>query len=382
MHFELNEEQKALQKTLCQFFAENIAPKASICDEEQRFLPENFKALAEIGYFDLFFPKEYGGQGVDYVTCAMATMELSRACASTALSASASAALCGGAIALYGSEAQKRKYLPPLRRAEIIGSFGLTEPGCGSDVKGIQTRAEKQNGYFLLNGSKMFITNGSICDISVIFARTGKVEGHRGFSAFIVEKETEGFSAGKPLNKMGVRGSPTTELFLENCKLPESQLLGREGEGFYMAMEVLERGRIGMAAWCLGIGQAAFEEAVKYARERKAFGHPIAHFQGVHFKIAEMKMLLDAAELLTYKAAWKKNANLSAAEEASAAKLMASEAAMKATHFAVQIHGGYGYIKEFPVERYFRDARLGEIGEGSSEIQRLILAKSLLKEVL
>lgn len=379
MNFQYTDEQREFQRSFRRFCEKEIAPRAMRADEAAEFQRENWRKLADFGFFSLFFAEDVGGVNADAITRVIAGEELSRVCASTALSAAASTGLTGGPIDRFGTKAQRQKYLPKMIKGELIGCFGLTEPGCGSDVQGIRTRVEKRNGDYVLSGSKMFITNGNISDVALIVAKGDESAGHRGFSAFLVETDTPGFSAGQPLNKMGLRGSPTTALHLESVTVPRDALLGEEGQGFYIAMQTLEAGRVGMAAWCLGLAQACLDEAIKYVKQREAFGRPIAHFQGVSFKIADMKLQVETARLLIHSAAWKKATVGEARVEASIAKLYASEICMKAAHMATQIHGGYGYIKEFPVERFFRDARLAEIGEGTSEIQRLVIAREVLK---
>lgn len=380
MDFRLTEEQIAFQKAFRKFCEKEIEPQAREVDEKEEFSLDNWKRLAKFGFFAIPFPEEYGGYN-DAITSMIALEELARVCASTALSASINIGLCGMPLLKYGTEEQKKKYVTKIASGDYIGAFGLTEPNCGSDVGGIQTTARKEGDYYILNGTKMFITNGNIADIILVFAYTDKNKGKKeGISAFIVEKNTEGFTVGKKLSKMGVRGSPTCELIFENCKIPQKNLVGEEGKGFYIAMDALNYARISMAAWCLGIAQAAFEESVKYAETRYAFGRPIGYFQEVNHKIAEMKMLIHTARLLVYYAAWLKNEGKDYKIAASIAKLFTSEIATKCCHYAVQIHGGYGFIKEFKVERLYRDIRLGEIGEGTSEIQRLIIARELLKD--
>jgi alkylation response protein AidB-like acyl-CoA dehydrogenase len=380
MDFRLTEEQIAFQKSFRKFCEKEIEPQAREVDEKEEFSLDNWKRLAKFGFFAIPFPEEYGGYN-DAITSMIALEELSRVCASTALSCSINIGLCGMPLLKYGTEEQKKKYVTKIASGDYIGAFGLTEPNCGSDVGGIQTTAKKDGDYYILNGTKMFITNGNIADIILTFAYTDKSKGKKeGISAFIVEKNTEGFSVGKKLSKMGVRGSPTCELIFEDCKIPKENLVGEEGKGFSIAMFSLNYARISMAAWCLGIAQAAFEESVKYAETRYAFGRPIGYFQEINHKIAEMKVWIHTARLLIYYAAWLKNEGLDYKIAASIAKLFTSEIATKCCHYAVQIHGGYGLTKEYKVERLYRDIRLGEIGEGTSEVQRMIIAKELLKD--
>lgn len=380
MDFELSDEQKDFQRSFRSFCEKEIAPRAKEVDEKGEFSFENWKGLAKIGFLGLFIPEEYGGSGASLITRAVGFEELSRACAATALSAESSASLCTTPIVEFGTEEQKKKYLPKLARGEFIGAMGLTEPGCGSDLSAIKTRAKKEGNRYILNGNKMLITNGPIADVIVVMAVTDKEADRKGMSFFIVEKGFKGFSAGSPLDKMGTRGSPTSELIFEDCEVPEENLIAEEGKGFLMAMKTLEHARIGMAAWCLGIAQACLDESKKYAQERFAFGKPIGYFQEVNFKIADMKVDTDTARQLIYYAAWLKDQGKPCNVEISIAKLFASEITTKVSSNAVQIHGGYGYMKEYTVERLYRDAKLGEIGEGTSEIQRMIIVRDLLEK--
>jgi butyryl-CoA dehydrogenase len=385
MDYALNKEQLALQDSFKKFCEKEIKPNADILDKADfakatETLRKNFKKLAEIGYTGLFHDEKYGGTGKDLLTQSVAQEELAKVCAATYLSIGASIGLCGIPIAIFGTEEQKKKYLPKLITTDMVGCFGLTEPEAGSDAISIKTTAVKKGSSWVLNGTKTFITNGPIADVAVVMAKTDPAGGKgRNVSSFIVEKGTKGFSAGKPMDKMGYRGSPTSELIFEECEIPAANLLGQENEGFIQAMKTLEYGRIGMAMVCLGVSMACMEESIKYAKERIQFGRPIAKFQMTGFKIADMKLLTDVARLLIYKAAWLKEANdPAAATTASIAKLVASETSTQISSMAVQIHGGYGYMKEYPVERLYRDAKLGEIGEGTSEIQRILIARDVL----
>ncbi len=380
MNFLLTEEQKTFQKAFKEFCIKEVLPYADKADEEERLPGGIWKKLGDSGYLGIHFPVEYGGQGADLITYAVGAEELSFYCASTALSANASVTLGGIPLFLYGTEEQKVKYLKRLISGEMIGAFGLTEPHCGSDVASIKTTAVKDGNKYILNGSKTFITNGPIADVVTVFAVTNKEKKHKGISAFLVEKGTAGFSSGKEFKKMGMRGSVTSELFFDNCVVDEENMLGKEGEGFIIAMKTLEYARISMACICLGIAEAALQESIKYAEQRVAFGKPIGYFQEISFKIADMKMLTETARQLIYYACWLKDKGEPANTAISIAKLFASETATKCTHWGVQIFGGYGYIREYKIERLFRDARLGEIGEGTSEIQRLIIAKDLLRD--
>jgi butyryl-CoA dehydrogenase len=385
MDYSLTEEQIALQESFRKFCENEIKPNADILDKADHkkafeVLKGNFKKLAEFGYTGLAHDEKYGGTAQDLITQSVAQEELAKVCASTYLSIGASVGLCGLPIAFFGTDAQKEKYIPKLISTELIGAFGLTEPEAGSDAISVKTTAEKKGDTWVLNGTKMFITNGPIADVCVVIAKTD-TDGNRGrnVSAFIVEKGTKGFSAGEPLDKMGYRGSPTSELIFDDCVVPAENLLGKENEGFIQAMKTLEYGRIGMAMVTLGISMAAMEESIRYAKERQQFGRPIGKFQMVGFQLADMKLLTDVSRLLIYKASWlKENNDPSAANMASIAKLFASEASTKIATWAVQVHGGYGYMKEYLVERLYRDAKLGEIGEGTSEIQRILIARDVL----
>lgn len=385
MDYSLNDEQLALQESFRKFCDKEIKPNADRLDkadpaEADKLMKQNFKKLAEFGYTGMCHEEKYGGSGKDLITQCVAQEELARVCAATFLSVGGSLGLCGLPIAHFGTDAQKKKYLPKLISTETIGAFGLTEPEAGSDAIGIKTTAQKKGDRYILNGSKTFISNGPIADIAVVMAVTGKPdEKGRNVSSFIVEKGMKGFSAGKHLDKMGYRGAPTSELFFDDCEVPAENLLGVENEGFIQAMKTLEYGRIGMAVVALGIAVACMEESIKYAKERHQFGKPIGKFQMVGFRLSDMKVLTDVSRLLIYKAAWHKDNNHpEAATMASIAKLTASEASTKISSWAVQIHGGYGYMTEYPVERLYRDAKLGEIGEGTSEIQRLLIARDVL----
>ena len=325
------------------------------------------------------FPKEYGGAGGDVLSYILTVEELSKVCATTGVIVSAHTSLSAGAINDFGTEEQKQKYLVPLAKGEKIGAFGLTEPGAGTDAAGQQTTAVLEGDHYVLNGSKIFITNGGVADIFVIFAMTDKKQGTRGISAFIVEKSFPGFSIGKVEEKLGIRGSSTTELIFENCIVPKENLLGKEGKGFGMAMKTLDGGRIGIAAQALGIAEGAYEEAIKYMKERKQFGRNLGAFQGLQWMIAEMDTKIEAARHLVYKAAWLKQNKLPYTVDAARAKLFAAEVAMEVTTKAVQIHGGYGYTKDYPVERMMRDAKITEIYEGTSEVQKMVISGAALR---
>ena len=381
MNFELSEEQNLIRDMVRSFAETEIAPSAAIRDEEERFDRElMFDRLAELGLTGIVFPEEYGGAGADYISYAIAVEELSRVCASTGVTLSAHLSLGANPIYLFGTEEQKQKFLVPMARGEKMGALGLTEPSAGSDAGGTKTSARRDGDEWILNGSKIFITNGGDAEVYIVLARTDKdAEKHHGMSAFIVEKGTPGFTFGKKEKKMGIRSSPTMELVFTDCRVPKDNLLGPEGSGFKVAMKTLDGGRIGIASQALGIAQGALEAAVAYARERKQFDTPIARFQGVQFQLADMATGVEAARMLVYRAAYRASAGLAYSQEAAMAKLFASETAMKVTTQAVQILGGYGYTREFPVERMMRDAKITEIYEGTSEIQRLVIGTALTR---
>jgi butyryl-CoA dehydrogenase len=382
MNFELNEEQSLIRETVRDFADNEIAPSAAERDEEERFDRElMFDKLGELGLTGIVFPEEYGGAGADYISYAIAIEELSRVCASTGVTFACHLSLCATPIFMFGSEEQKQQFLLPLVEGSKLGAFGLTEPSAGSDAGGTKTNAVLDGDEWLINGSKIFITNGEEAETYIIFARTDKeAKKHHGISAFIVEKGSPGFSFGKKEKKMGIRSSPTYELVFENCRIPKANLLGEEGQGFEIAMKTLDRGRIGVAAQALGIAQGAFNASVEYAKERKQFNTPIAAFQGVQFQLADMKTQIEAARLVVYNAAYRVSAGLSFSTESAMAKLFASETAMKVTTQAVQVHGGYGYTREFPVERMMRDAKITELYEGTSEIQRVVIGTAIVRD--
>jgi len=381
MKFELSEEQSLIRDTVREFAESEIGPSAAQRDEEERFDRSlMFDSLAELGLTGIVFPEEYGGAGADYLSYAIAVEELSRVCASTGVTLSAHLSLGANPIYLFGTESQKQQFLVPLATGEKMGAFGLTEPSAGSDAGSTKTTAVRDGDEWLLNGSKIFITNGGEAEIYVVLARTDKdAKKHHGISAFIVEKDTAGFSFGKKEQKLGIRSSPTMEIVFENCRIPAENLLGEEGEGFKVAMKTLDGGRIGIASQAIGIAQGALEQAVNYAKERKQFDKPIAAFQGISFQLADMATQIEAARLMVYNAAYRASAGLSYSQASAMAKLMASETAMKVSTQAVQILGGYGYSREFPVERMMRDAKITEIYEGTSEIQRLVIGTALTR---
>jgi alkylation response protein AidB-like acyl-CoA dehydrogenase len=378
LDFSLSEEQQLLKKTVREFAEAELAPHTREWDEKQEFPREIFGKLGELGLMGVVWPPEYGGAGMTTLDYALIIEELSRVDAGVALSVAAHNSLCSGHIFLAGSEEQRKRFLAPLAKGERVGCWGLTENSAGSDAGGTKTVARRDGHFFVLNGSKTFITNGRLADTAVVMAVTDKTKGKKGISAFIVERGTKGFRSGKKEDKLGVRSSDTSELVFEDCRIPEGNLLGREGHGFIDTLRILDRGRIGIAAFSVGIAQASLEASMTYAKSRRQFDHPLADFQAIQFKIAEMATRVQASRLLTWKAAWLRDTGKEHTAESSMAKLFASEAAVEIAMEAVQIHGGYGYIKDYPVERYLRDSKLGTIGEGTSEVQRLVIARELL----
>ncbi|MBI2061616.1 MAG: acyl-CoA dehydrogenase family protein [Nitrospirae bacterium] len=378
MDFDLTRDQKDLRAAFRDFCNKEIDPRSREVDERAEFSWENYKNLAQFGFLGMGYAAQYGGGGLDALTTTILAEELARVCASTALSVAASGGLCGKFIERYGSEDQKKKYLPRLAKGEIVGAFCLTEPHSGSDAAGMKTVAVRKGQDYVLNGTKMFVTNGTIAEVFMVLARTDRGQGPKGISAFVVEKNG-GVKPGNPLHKMGVRGSPTSEVVFEDCAVPKSGLVGEEGKGFQYVMQNLDLGRIGIATFSNGIAQACLDESVKYAVERKAFGKNIFEFQGVQFKIADMQARIETARLHTWRTAWRYARGENVTMDAAIAKLTASETAAQSATDAVQIHGGYGFIKEFKVERLYRDAKLGEIGEGTSEIQRVVIAREVLR---
>jgi alkylation response protein AidB-like acyl-CoA dehydrogenase len=378
MHFELNEEQKLIRKMVRDFADNEVKPIAQEVDKEHKFPMENFRKMGELGFFGLPFPEEYGGMGGDSISYAIALEEISRACGSTGITFVAQTSLAASPIYRFGNEEQKQKYLVPLAKGEKIGSFGLTEPEAGSDAGATKTTAVLDGHEWVINGQKNFITNGSIADIVVLTAKTNPNRGTHGISSFIVEKGTPGFRPGRDEDKMGLHGSITSELFFEDCRIPTENLLGNEGDGFKQFLITLDAGRIGIGAMALGLAQAAFEAALQYSKEREQFGQPICNFQAIQWMLADMATEIDAARLMVYRAAWLKDQGVRFTKEAAMAKLYASEVAERVCFNAIQIHGGYGYTREYDVERFYRDQRLCTIGEGTSEIQRLVIARVLL----
>ncbi|MGL4453974.1 MAG: acyl-CoA dehydrogenase [Sarcina sp.] len=379
MNFQLTREQELVRQMVREFAINEVKPIAAEIDETERFPMENVKKMAELGMMGIPFAPEFAGAGGDTLSYIIAVEELSKVCGTTGVILSAHTSLCASVIAQFCNPAQKAKYLPDLAKGNKIGAFGLTEPGAGTDAAGQQTTAKLEGDNYILNGSKIFITNGGYAETFIIFAMTDKSQGTRGISAFIVEKDFEGFSIGKKEDKLGIRASSTTELIMENCVVPKENLIGKEGRGFGVAMKTLDGGRIGIAAQALGIAEGALEEAVNYMKERKQFGRPLSAFQGLQWMIAEMDTKVEAAKNLVYKAACLKDAGLPYSVEAARAKLFAAEVAMDVTTKAVQIFGGYGYTKEYPVERMMRDAKITEIYEGTSEVQKMVIAGSVLR---
>ena len=379
MDFNLSKEHQML-RTLYREFAENEAkPIAQEVDEEERFPQETVDKMVKNGFMGIPFAKEVGGQGCDTLAYILAVEELSRVCGTTGVILSAHTSLGTDPIRKFGTPEQKEKYLPRLASGELLGAFGLTEPGAGTDASGQQTKAVLEGDHYVLNGTKIFITNGGKADVYIIFAMTDKSKGTKGISAFIVEKDYPGFSIGTKEKKMGIRGSSTTELIFEDCIVPKENLLGKEGKGFGIAMQTLDGGRIGIAAQALGIAQGAIDETVPYVKARKQFGRSIAKFQNTQFQLADMQVKTDAARWLVYDAAMKKEKGLPYSVEAAKAKLFAAEVAMEVTTKAIQLMGGYGYTRDYPVERMFRDAKITEIYEGTSEVQRMVISGAMLK---
>ena len=388
MDFTLSKEHE-MARQLFKDFAENeVKPLAQEVDEEERFPRETVEKMAKYGFMGIPVPKEYGGQGCDILTYAMCVEELSKVCGTTGVIVSAHTSLCIDPILTYGTKEQKEKYLPDLASGRKIGAFGLTEPGAGTDAQGQQTKAVLEGDKWVLNGSKCFITNGKEADVHIVIAVTGKIEKRGKFlkeiSAFIVEKGTPGFTFGTKEKKMGIRGSSTYELIFTDCRIPKENLLGQQGKGFNIAMHTLDGGRIGIAAQALGLAEGALETTIAYVKERKQFGRSIAQFQNTQFQLADMATKVEAAKMLVYKAArkkdeYRKDPKISYSVEAAMAKLYAAEVAMEVTTKAVQLHGGYGYIREYDVERMMRDAKITEIYEGTSEVQRMVISSNLLK---
>ena len=379
MDFSFTKQEELFLQMIREFAEKEVKPLAAEVDEQERFPLETVKKMAQIGLMGIPVPAQYGGAGGTNIMYGMAVEELSRACATTGVILSAHTSLCCAPILENGTEEQKQKYLPRLASGEWIGAFGLTEPGAGTDAAGQQTTAVLDGDQWVLNGSKIFITNGSYADVFIIIAMTDKSLGTKGISAFIVERTAPGFSIGKKEKKMGIRGSATTELIFEDCRIPKENLLGQTGKGFGIAMKTLDGGRIGIAAQALGIAQGAMDETVKYTKERKQFGRSISQFQNTQFQMADLETKVQAARLLVRSAHYKKDHGMPYSADAAMAKLFCAETAMEVTTKAVQFHGGYGYTREYPVERMMRDAKITEIYEGTSEVQRMVIAGKLFK---
>ncbi len=379
MDFSRNENQEMITKMIRDFGEKHIKPYVNEWDANETFPAETLKELGKLGLMGIFVPEEYGGSGFGYFEYVTALTEVGKICGGLGLSVAAHNSLCTGHIYQFGSEEQKKKYLPKLASAEWIGAWGLTEPNTGSDAMRMQCVAKKDGNDWVINGNKTWITHGLSGDVAVVLVRTGDLLDSNGITAFIVEKGTPGFSAAKIKDKFGMRASETAELIFDNVRIPESNVLGKVGEGFKQAMKILDGGRISIAALSLGVAKGAYECSVKYAKEREQFGQPIAHFQAIGFKLADMATEIEAAELLTFQAADLKNRKEPVTTKSAFAKYYASEVAVKCANEAVQIHGGYGYTREFPAEKYLRDSKLLTIGEGTSEIQKLVIARNILK---
>ena len=378
IQFDLTDEQQQVKKMVREFAEAEIKPHVMAWDEAQHFPRELFTKMGELGLTGVIFPEEFGGAGMGYVEYATVIEEIARVCGSVGLSIAAHNSLCTNHIFQYGNEEQRKKFVTPLARGEKLGAWALTEPDSGSDASGMKTTAVRRDGGWVINGAKNFITHGISSDICVVTAVTNREMRSRGISAFVVERGTKGFIAGKKENKLGVRASETASIIFEDCWVPNENLLGERGRGFVNAMQILDGGRISIAALALGIAQGAYESALKYSQERKQFNQPIFDFQGIQFKLADMATQIDAARLLTLRAAWLKDGKRPTTRESAMAKLYASEIAVKVAEEAIQIHGGYGYTKDYPPEKYWRDSKLCTIGEGTSEVQRLVIARQLV----
>ena len=379
MNLELTEEQKLLQKSVREFAEAEVRPLAKEIDETGHFPRETFRKAAELGLTGVAFPESEGGAGFDHIAYAIVIEEISRCCASTGVILSVQNSLFCDPIHRYGTEEQKKKFLLPFTRGEKIGCYALTEPQAGSNAAALQTKAVKKGDRYVINGTKAWITNGGVADAAIVYVNTDPAKGEKGITALVVEKGTPGFRVGKEEKKLGINATACCELVFADCEVPEGNRIGNEGEGYKVALSTLDGGRIGIASQATGIAQGAFEAALKWSQERMAFGHPISQFQAIQFMLADMATEIDAARLLVRKAAWKQDSGSRFSLEASVAKLFASEMATRVTHKAIQIHGGYGYSREYPVERAYRDARITEIYEGTSEIQRLVIASWVLR---
>ncbi|XOV67112.1 MAG: acyl-CoA dehydrogenase family protein [Fluviicola sp.] len=379
MNFEKNENQQMIAQMVRDFAEKEIRPNLNKWDAEEFFPIDTMKQMGELGLLGMYIPEEYGGSGMGYFEYATALMELGKVCGGVGLSVAAHNSLCTGHIYYHGSEAQKKKYLPKLASGEWIGAWGLTEPNTGSDAMRMKTTAVKDGNEWVINGAKNWITHGLSGDVAVVLVRTGELLDSKGITAFIIEKGTPGFSAVKIKDKLGVRASETAELIFDNCRVPDENVIGEVGMGFVQAMKVLDGGRISIAALSCGVARGAYEASVKYAKEREQFGKPIANFQAISFKLADMATQVEAAEMLTFQAADRKNKGLSVTKEGAFAKYYASEVSVTCGNEAVQIMGGYGYTKEYPAEKFLRDSKLMTIGEGTSEIQKLVISREILK---
>jgi alkylation response protein AidB-like acyl-CoA dehydrogenase len=378
MDFTLSDEHRHIQETIREFGEREVKPHAAAWDRDETFPYDTVKRLGALGFLGMSLPEDVGGGGADTLASLLVIEGVARFDASLGLTVASHSGLASGHLNLFASDAIRHRVLPRMARGEWLGAWCLTEPGSGSDASALRTRAIRDGDEWVLNGTKMFITQGTVGHVYVVLAQTAPDRAQRGISAFLVERGTRGLSNGRKIEKLGLRSSDTAEVVLDNVRIPAANLIGEEHEGFRQALAILDRGRIGIAAWCLGIGRAALEESLAYAQERTAFGRPIAELQAIQFMLADMATRLDAARMLTWRAAHLKETGRPFRAEASMAKLMASEAAMSATTKAVQIFGGYGYMRDYPVERYMRDAKLGEIGEGTSEVQRMVIARALL----
>jgi alkylation response protein AidB-like acyl-CoA dehydrogenase len=380
MNFDYTETQIMIAESIREFAQQHIQPNVLEWDEEQTFPIDLFRKIGEMGFMGILVPEEYGGSGLSYHEYVIILDEISKVCGAIGLSVAAHNSLCTGHILQFGSDEQKKKWLPKLATGEWIGAWGLTEHNTGSDAGGMSTTAVKDGDYYVLNGAKNFITHGISGDIAVVIVRTGDKGDSHGMTAFAIEKGTEGFTSGKKENKLGMRASETAELVFSNCRVHKDNILGEVGEGFIQSMKVLDGGRISIAALSLGIAKGAYEAALKYSKERVQFGKPISSFQGVSFKLADMATEIEASELLIHKASALKNVNKSMTKIGAMAKMFASETCVKVANEAVQIHGGYGYTKDFPVEKFYRDAKLCTIGEGTTEIQKIVISRKILKD--
>jgi butyryl-CoA dehydrogenase len=380
MNFDLSPEQESFRDAVQKFVKQEVTPLIRGPEKEKEFLREVWEKMGQLGLLGLYIPEKYGGAEADNITVALAIEEISRGHTALAFSVAPHNCFVGHTLAAYGTEEQKEKYLPGIASGKLIGAGGWTEPGAGSDVHNIKTMAVREGDYYIINGSKTLITNAPIADIFVTLVLTNKATTPQGLTCLVIERNTPGVTFGKEMEKMGVLGSPTGEIFFDDCRVPISNRLGTEDQGFYQLMETFERGRISMAAMCVGTAMACFDVAVRYAKSREAFGQQIAHFQAIKFKIADMKKNIDAAHLLTMRAAWLKDQGKSVEMEAAIAKLFASEMSVQSALDALQIHGGYGFMREYLVERYVRDVMVNTIGEGTSEIQRLIIARNVLRQ--